>query len=112
MDDLISRQAAIGATTDENIVRNMDSVYDSELHRCKRAMHRILASLPSAERKKGKWIIKHNPGTGWYSVTCPECGEDVTSVIPMIGFFPNAKVLWNFCPDCGTEMENSNEIDR
>lgn len=54
MNDLISRQAAIDAITDESIVRNMDSVYDSELHRCKRATHRILASLQSAqpERKK------------------------------------------------------------
>lgn len=48
MDNLISRQAAIDAITDERIVANMDSVYDTELHRCKRAMQRILASLPPA----------------------------------------------------------------
>lgn len=51
-DDTISRQAAIEAITDERIATNMDSVYDSELHRCKRATHRILASLPSAKQ----WI--------------------------------------------------------
>lgn len=22
----------------------------------------------------GKWIIRENPGTGWYRVTCSECG--------------------------------------
>lgn len=49
MSDLISRQTAIEAITDERIVANMDSVYDSELHRCKRATHRILASLSSAD---------------------------------------------------------------
>lgn len=54
------------------------------------------------EQKKGKWIIKDNPRTGWYRVTCSECEEDVASQIPMIGFFPNAKALWNFCPNCGS----------
>ena len=63
------------------------------------------------ERKKGKWIIKDNPGTGWYRVTCSECGEDVTSVIPMIGFFPNAKALWDFCPDCGADMRGEEDVD-
>ena len=61
------------------------------------------------ERGNGKWIIKDNPGTGWYRVTCSECGEDVTSVIPMIGFFPNAKALWDFCPDCGAEMREEQD---
>ena len=61
------------------------------------------------ERKRGKWIIKDNPGTGWYRVTCSECGEDVTSVIPVIGFFPNAKPIWNFCPDCGSDNREETE---
>lgn len=65
---------------------------------------RWLDRLEQPERKKGKWIIKDNPGTGWYRVTCSECGEDVTSQIPMIGFFPNAKALWDYCPNCGTDM--------
>lgn len=58
MSDLISRQAAIDAITDERIVNNMDSVYDSELHRCKRATHRILASLPSAQPERKKVISR------------------------------------------------------
>ena len=56
------------------------------------------------ERKRGKWIIKDNPGTGWYRVTCSECGEDVTSTAPCIGFYPNAKVTWDYCPNCGADM--------
>lgn len=56
------------------------------------------------ERKMGEWIIRDNPGTGWYRVTCSECGEDFTSVIQVIGFFPNAKVIWNYCPECGADM--------
>lgn len=34
--DCISRQAAIDEITDANIVENMDSVFDTELHRVKR----------------------------------------------------------------------------
>lgn len=56
------------------------------------------------ERKKGKWIIKDNPGTGWCRVTCSECGEDVTRTAPCIGFYPNVKVMWDYCPDCGADM--------
>lgn len=33
-----------------------------------------------------------------------ECDEDVTSDIPMIGFFPHCKPLWDFCPYCGADM--------
>lgn len=60
------------------------------------------------KRKRGRWIIKENPETGWYSVTCSECGEDVTSTAPCIGFYPNAKVTWDYCPNCGADMR---EVD-
>lgn len=55
--------------------------------------------------RHGKWIIRDNPGTGWYRITCSECGEDVTSNAPCIGFFPNAKVTWDYCPECGAKMD-------
>lgn len=64
----------------------------------------FISGMPSAERH-GKWIIRDNPGTGWYRVTCSQCGEDVTSVVPVIGFFPKAKVTWDFCPECGARMD-------
>ena len=64
---------------------------------------------PESERKKGRWIIKDNPGTGWYRVTCSECGEDVTSTAPCIGGYPNAKVTWDFCPECGADMREVEE---
>lgn len=63
------------------------------------------------ERKKGEWIIKDNPGTGWYRVTCSECGEDVTSTAPCIGFYPNAKVTWDYCPNCGADMRGDQNED-
>lgn len=61
--------------------------------------------------RHGKWIVEDNPGTGWYMVTCSECGENVTSTAPCIGFPPDAKVTWDYCPYCGAKMEASNETD-
>ena len=60
------------------------------------------------ERMRGTWIIKDNTGTEWYRVTCSECGENVTSEIPLIGFLPNAKAVWDYCPYCGADMR---EVD-
>lgn len=117
MVDLIDRQMTIDAVR---------SYYD-ECDEREESIEERIAQLPSAgidlsgfsdklwktayERGKadavrhGHWIIKDNPGTGWYRVTCSECGEDVTSVAPVIGFFPKAKVIWDFCPECGTRMD-------
>ena len=64
-----------------------------------------LPTVDAAPVKHGWWIIKDNPGTGWYRVTCSGCGEDVTSTIPMIGFFPNCKATWDYCPYCGAKMD-------
>lgn len=97
MSDLISRQAAINAVNTA-LFPKINTAKDAE-----KALMQIQSKQP--ERKKGRWIIRDNPGTGWYRVTCSECGEDVTSTIPMIGFFPNAKPLWDYCPWCGAKME-------
>ena len=95
MSDLINRKSALKAL--RPIMRKSDYFYE---------MLKAIQDIPSAqsERKKGKWIIKGNPKTGWYSITCPECGEDVTSTAPCIGFYPNVKVTWDYCPNCGTDM--------
>lgn len=68
----------------------------------------FIASIPTADVlpvRRGKWIVRDNPGTGWYRVNCSECGEDFTSVIPVIGFFQNAKPTWEYCPNCGAKMD-------
>lgn len=70
----------------------------------------MITDAPTIEAepvRHGKWIIRDNPGTGWYRVTCSECGEDVTSTAPCIGFFPNAKVTWDYCPSCGARMDDN-----
>ena len=59
--------------------------------------------------KMGKWIVRDNPGTGWYRITCSECGEDETSSAPTIGFIPNVRILWNYCPNCGARMEGTDD---
>lgn len=106
MNDLISRQALIEHLRRTIEASSNDGDYNEGFNDGMDFAACFASTLPSAqpERKKGKWIIKDNPGTGWYRVTCSECGEDVTSVIPMMGFFPNAKALWDFCPDCGADM--------
>lgn len=95
MSDLISRQAAIDAITDECIVNNMDSVRDTELHRCKRATHRILANLPSVDPvKHGEWVWQDSPvfGNPYGSYMCPLCQNTM----------PHKT---NYCPNCGAKME-------
>ena len=64
-----------------------------------------MSTVDAVPVRHGKWIIRDNPGTGWYRVTCSECGEDVTSTAPCIGFFSNAKVVWDYCPYCGARMD-------
>lgn len=59
VNDTISRQMAIDALTDKNIIEHLDSVYDSELHRFKRATERIIAQLPLVEPTLYGYKIEH-----------------------------------------------------
>ena len=109
MNDLISRQAAIDLFPNDAL--EWDTYFGYIAPHLARQM---IEELPSAQPvKHGKWIIRDNPGTGWYRITCSECGEDVTSNAPCIGFFPNAKVTWDYCPECGAKMDKEcdNETD-
>lgn len=109
--DCISRQAAIDVLTESlNKIPMINNTTNEMIRRDERitCIHEIIR-LPSAEPKTGKWIIQDNPKTGWYKVECSECDEDVTSNIPMIGFFPHCKPLWDFCPHCGADMRGEEE---
>lgn len=79
---------------------------------CYQQLHKAAADAIEklTGRNVGKWIIKDNPGTGWYRVTCSACGEDVTSTAPVIGFFPNAKITWNYCPECGSYNGDDDDV--
>ena len=116
MDEMISRQAVLKLLSamppEEAITKAMliQSVQQMDAAQPKSYREGYQAGFKDAqpERKRGTWIIKDNPGTGWYRVTCSECGEDVASIAPCIGFYPNAKVTWDYCPNCGAEMR---EVD-
>ena len=106
MSDYISRQAAIDALNKLDVSDGVgiSSIACSVQESAISAIQHLLSADVQPVRY-GRWIIRDNPGTGWYRVTCSECGEDVTSVAPVIGFFPNAKVTWDYCPNCGARME-------
>ena len=91
------------------LIKWLDNYYDSEKFTVGHISNMVKDMPTIEERKKGEWIIKDNPGTGWYRVTCSECGEDVTSTAPCIGFYPNAKVTWDYCPNCGADMREGQE---
>ena len=87
--DLIDREQALELIEDANIKAHMDSVMDGELHRVKRAVQRILVSMPSI-RPKGKWIQNDN---GTYS--CNVCQS----------WIPEEQYHYaRFCLHCGADM--------
>ena len=101
MDDYMDKQTAINLL--DNLVGMVEDTQENDYDTALKMGIEALKSNVQPVRH-GHWIIKDNPGTGWYRVTCSECGEDVTSVAPVIGFFPNARVTWDFCPNCGADM--------
>lgn len=69
--------------------------YDQEKHCCPRFNRVIRTTLQEVqgERKKGKWVPKADQR--YY---CSRCDE----VAPK-------GIRWNFCPNCGAEMEDTDE---
>lgn len=65
------------------------------------AVRKEVEQLPGIdERKTGTWIIQDTPKTGWYRMTCSECGENYSS---------RTKPRWEYCPRCGVRMEGETE---
>ena len=58
-----------------------------------KAKEMAIEALKQPERKKGYWIGR--PIAGYTTVRCSVCTEL---------FFEN-QGKWNFCPNCGAEME-------
>ena len=110
MSDLISRQSAIDALWKER--QQLDDYMDEFLKKGLTALRAgtkaernrieediyIIKELPStqAERKSGRWIEEPNC---WYR--CSQCGKHFTSILGHMGY--------NFCPNCGAEMERRSE---
>lgn len=86
MDDLISRQAAITAAVEAADEWDGGYNYERQL-----IIEEALARIPSAERKKGKWIGEPKDGIEamFFKPKCSVCG------------FESAEVK-NYCPNCGS----------
>lgn len=103
MDDLISRQAAIG-----RIEKKLEEVYgytkteysEGYVNAC-HAAEKMLNSLPSAQPKRGKWIDRgergdwewqaDGRGKHWHEWECNTCHH----------YFDERTF---FCPHCGCDM--------
>ena len=87
MADLIDRQAAIDAIQKLNIPEDM-CMFEIMSH-----IEVEIATLPSAQPKRGKWILNRS---GAYC--CSECMEPCASYFMM-------KPRDKFCKMCGAKME-------
>ena len=106
MDDLISRQAAIGSA-----ISGMTISIGGEKWIRVSEVRESLYSLPPArpEPKKGHWIEKEvmyikdikDAIDAWQSCKCSECGRYDTR--PYMYFFVEPM----FCSHCGAEMKRS-----
>jgi len=102
MDDLISRQAAVDAIQKLNIPEDM-CVFEIISH-----IEVEIATLPSAQPKRGKWI-ERNPqnSPNCRLIECSECGNAY-----IVGYNVDYD-YWidgrNFCMKCGADMRGEAE---
>ena len=89
MTDLISRRAAIKAIDDlPNCYNGYSDTYD------KAYIIGVLEELPSAEPKRGEWLLVDEAEPRRYG--CSKCRR--------MSYTQN-----NYCPNCGAKMERSEE---
>lgn len=105
MTDLISRQAAITIPVTPKEDReyqtfNLDDAYEQAWD----DLQKRIEQLPSAQRT-GRWIDKMLDHFRKYEVVCSECGAR------FIGNYDSydEPYEFNFCPNCGARMEETNE---
>jgi len=94
MSDLINRQDAIDGA-DEIIKR--DTSGNNAVVEAMKAWKAYIGNLPSAERKRGKWVEAYEDyrqQISWWE--CSVCKYGVS---------------WkpNFCPNCGSEMRGEDD---
>ena len=105
MSDLISRQAAIDATTETVFVEYEENADKEEsiIRQTKAAIRDRIKALPPVQpqQMKGRWLPDNNSAYEMRFV-CSVCKE--SEVVPTIGF-TKYKPIWYFCPNCGAKME-------
>ena len=98
MDDLISRQAAIDALPLKEKGLGGESwmmtYRRSGWNDCIEEVKKAIDKLPTAEPRKGKWIIQSNTYHEYWE--CDQCGMGV-----------GLDDVRNYCPNCGAKMEES-----
>lgn len=108
MDDLISRQSLYDKmreaeelaqkrvidtrkTSSDGSINPIYAIYKTQLNERTR-FKEMIYDEPSAERKKGKWVVKEEDWRKQQSWNeCSECGFATSS-------------QYKFCPDCGADM--------
>lgn len=113
--DTISRQAAIDAAMNDSLIINaMDSVKDGDIHRTKRAIVRLLASLPHAQPEQ-QWVpIKTRPMTEeerryWEEHTGLEL-EAEDAVLFDCQMPEDGQEIW-VCSKCGNVWQDTCVVD-
>lgn len=99
-DDLISRQAAYEV---------LSEYYHHKTEMQNIALREALGRVPSAqpERKKGRWV---KDGEAYALYKCSAC-NNLCTVAGWANCVPEEQMYkgFKFCPNCGAEMENSDE---
>ena len=90
--DTISRQAAIDALMP---IYKSASLRNRNVFSTARKCMAVIEELPSAEQKKGRWILTRNM---W---CCSECA----SIAPYY-YMSGRQKTSNYCYVCGAKMEN------
>ena len=109
MSDLISRQAAIDALTEENLFKHMDTVNDGGQEN--RSAIRIIKSLPSAQLKNDDCDYCHEDSDGYVKPIEKNCHAAIhfgmngwCLELRAKGWHGETKI--NYCPMCGRKLRN------
>ena len=89
-------------TREEAIEYLKDMEFNCDVSYDKEALRLAIEALQQAEQKKGKWeIVSDGYGNGEATACICECSECKDT----IWVYKKADRKWNFCPNCGAEME-------
>lgn len=111
MSDLISREGAIRAIVDTESKVARETPYDSKVFgvmaKRQNEILDVLLTLPSAEPKTGRWVLKGNHED--LNVVCSECGREALFMrVWKAGKGEVGRGVLcetDYCPWCGSKME-------
>lgn len=97
MDDLISRQTALGGLMLCDFAQDSRQ-YGGATVLFESSVRKMLEQIPAAQKEPGKWIEEDNGESYFYS--CSKCGKRFYNLLMemMMGEY-------RYCPNCGTKMD-------